>query len=120
MMRVNPMERLWAVLRWLAWRKLLEPVPKKLSHVNTSGAKSDPVPVPGSEQVPRDIDKAEPFLETELRAAVPLYERKPRPGPLAQAEALLSWLQRQYPPGALLRAADVEHECYPLFLEQKG
>ena len=120
MMRVKPMERLWAMLRWLAWRKLLEPVPRKLSHVNTSGAKSDSVPVPGSEQVPRDIDKAEPFLETELRAAVPLYEHKPRPGPLAQAEALLSWLQKLYPPGALLRAADVEHECYPLFLEQKG
>ena len=82
MIRVNPMERLRAMLRWLAWSKLLEPVPRKLSHVNTRGAKSDPVPVPGSEQVPRDIDKAEPFLETELRAAVPLYMRKPSLGRL--------------------------------------
>lgn len=120
MMRVKWMERLWAMLGWLAWRKLLGTVPRKLSHVNTIGAKSDSVPVPGSEQVPRVIDNAEPFLETELRAAVPLNERKLRPGPLAQAEALLSWLQKLHPPGALLRAADVEHECYPLFLEEKG
>ena len=122
--RVNLMERLRAMLRWLAWSGLLARVLRKLSHVNASGAKSNsvrqPVPVPGSEQVPRDIDKAEPFLETELRAAVPLHMRKPPPGPLAQAEAFLSWLQKLYPPGALLRAADVEHYCYPLFLEQKG
>jgi hypothetical protein len=29
-------------------------------------------------------------------------------------------LQKRHPPGALLRACEVEHECYPLFLWQKG
>ncbi len=44
----------------------------------------------------------------------------PEPEPLAHAEALLRWLQKKYPPGALLRAGDVEHLCYPSFLQQKG
>jgi hypothetical protein len=120
MMRANPMERLRAMLRWLGSSKLMERVPRKLSPASDAKSDSAGQRVPGSEQVPRDVVKAEPILETELRAVVPLYERKPRPEPLAQAEALLSWLQKLYPPGALLRAADVEHECYPLFLEQKG
>ena len=87
MIRVNPMERLRAMLRWLAWSELL--------------------PVLRSEQVPRDIGKAEPFLETELRAAVPLSRRNAHSEPLTQAQALLSWLQHHYPPGTLLRATDV-------------
>ena len=76
--------------------------------------------VPWPEQVPQGFATTEPVVKTELRAAVPLYLRKSQPGPLAQVEALLNWLQKLYPPGALLRAAHVEHECYPLFLEQKG
>jgi hypothetical protein len=65
MMRVNPMERLRAMLRWLAWSEWL--------------------PVPRSEQVLRDIGKAEPFLETELRAAVPLSRRNAHSEPITQA-----------------------------------
>ena len=49
-----------------------------------------------------------------------LRTRMIEPGPLAHAEALLSWLQRRYPPGTLLPAGDVEYVCYPLLLEQKG
>ena len=80
--QLNKMRWLRAILRWLGGSRLVEPVPRKLFHVT--------VPVPRSELVPRNIGGTEPFLETELRAAVPLYRRKPHPGPLAQAEAFLS------------------------------
>jgi hypothetical protein len=113
--QLNPM-------RWL--RPILERVQWALSHGKTLGLKAgpdgEPVPVPRSEQVPQNIGRTEPFLETELRTAVPLDMHKPEPGSLAHAEALLSWLQKHYPPGALLPAADVENVCYPLFLEQTG
>jgi hypothetical protein len=114
-------QRLQLLTRSLAWNWGVEPVPSR-SSLGVSGLEAErhrePIRVPFLEQVPKDVGRMEPLLKQKSRSAGPRLT--PQPGPLAQAKALLCWLQQSYPPGTVLKAWELESELYPRFAEEKG
>ena len=121
----NFLQWLQAWMRWLRWSRSSEPVPGEVANIHATGcmiARSQE-PVPGScpELVDKEIYPPKPVPRRAEAATRPhLRVLLPRPEARVQAEALLSWLQKLYPPGQLLRASDVEQVFYPIFVRQKG
>ena len=104
--------RLKAWIRKLVAEPVLEPVPEKLIKFPKAYSGGEPLSNSTAEPVPPGAEPSEPVRE-------PVPKLVPEPDPLAQARALLGWLQERYG-GHDIQASQVEIICYSQLLEEMG
>ena len=90
--------------------------------VERSGRSTANRPAGGQHPLPVPIRWVEQDLSHEGQQVAALCRliARPKQDANSQAAALLQWLQRRLPPGALLEAWYVQEVCYPQFIAEKG